>query len=197
MQKVEAVLMSSTDSDHGLLVRVQDGDEAAFGELHHKYIRSVAWTARSLLGSTQWSEDAAQATFIALWKRSKKIVLAGDSLLPWLLGACRLECRKISTREGRNANTSLDEHPFEHADSGPSVEDQIVRQDLMVHVNACVAELSQIDRGIYRLCLVNEYSYAAAARELGITHGTVRNRLSRLKKNLRQFLHSQEPEEIR
>jgi len=48
-----------------------------------------------------------------------------------------------------------------------------------------VAGLSPLDRDIFRLCAAEGYAYEAAAAELGVTHGVVRNRLSRIRTRLR------------
>ena len=48
-----------------------------------------------------------------------------------------------------------------------------------------VAGLSPLDRDIFRLCATEGYAYQAAAEELGVEHGVVRNRLSRIRTRLR------------
>ena len=48
-----------------------------------------------------------------------------------------------------------------------------------------VAGLSPLDRDIFRLCTAEGYAYQAAAEELGVAHGVVRNRLSRIRTRLR------------
>jgi DNA-directed RNA polymerase specialized sigma24 family protein len=45
--------------------------------------------------------------------------------------------------------------------------------------------LSPLDREIFRLCATEGYAYGAAAEELGVAHGVVRNRLSRIRTRLR------------
>ena len=41
------------------------------------------------------------------------------------------------------------------------------------------------DREIFRLCASEGYAYQAAADQLGVAHGVVRNRLSRIRTRLR------------
>ena len=50
---------------------------------------------------------------------------------------------------------------------------------------AAVERLSELDREIFRLCAAEGYGYEAAAASLGVSHGTVRNRLSRIRSRVR------------
>ena len=43
---------------------------------------------------------------------------------------------------------------------------------------------------VYDLCVAGDHTYELAARELGVTHAVVRNRLSRLRSRLRADLRS-------
>lgn len=52
--------------------------------------------------------------------------------------------------------------------------------------------LSLTDQTLYYLCIDEGVSYQKAADSLGITHGAVRNRLSRLKHALRLKLIAQQ-----
>ncbi|MDI3213548.1 sigma-70 family RNA polymerase sigma factor [Arthrobacter sp. AL12] len=176
--------------DLALLERVGQRDQVAFDVLYSRYVRPVAWMARSMLRSSQSAEDAAQATFLVLWRKAGRIKIEGCSLLPWLLGVCRIECRSMLRKDH-----SLDRRGMEVArerpSDGPSPEELAIESEMVHMIDLYVARMSDIDRCIYRLCLVKEVSYEDAAKELGITHGAVRNRLSRLKAGLRRHLPSQ------
>ena len=51
-------------------------------------------------------------------------------------------------------------------------------------VTRAVSRLPEIDQQIFRLCLVEDLSYADAAAQLDVQVGSVRNRLSRLRRML-------------
>ncbi len=51
-----------------------------------------------------------------------------------------------------------------------------------------MSQMPLLDQEIFWLCVVGDLSYKQAARQLGISHGSVRNRLSRLKARLRTEL---------
>jgi RNA polymerase sigma-70 factor (ECF subfamily) len=66
-----------------------------------------------------------------------------------------------------------------------SVEDQVIEGDLAERILHEVAGMSALDRDIFRLCATEGYAYRAAAEQLGVAHGVVRNRLSRIRTRLR------------
>ncbi|MCZ2402701.1 sigma-70 family RNA polymerase sigma factor [Paenarthrobacter sp. Z7-10] len=190
----DAEISSDSAADGCLLRRIGKGDKPAFGMVYEKYVRAVAWTARSMLGSIDLAEDVTQTTFLVLWQESKRITLVGESLLPWLLGTCRMQCRNLRVKERRRTHQQLD-NDADISAAGFSTEDLVIQQATVMGLESHIESLKDIDRQIYRLCLRQELSYEAAANSLGISHAAVRNRLSRLKKNLRQFLSAQESKE--
>ena len=65
------------------------------------------------------------------------------------------------------------------------VEQQVITAGLAARIADEVAGLSDLDREVFRLCAAEGYAYQAAADELGVAHGVVRNRLSRIRTRLR------------
>jgi RNA polymerase sigma-70 factor (ECF subfamily) len=181
---VDSVQLSQSLCDEVLTARVGAQDQEAFDELYQRYVRPVAWMARSLLPSAQSAEDAVQETFLILWKKAGRIVLEGESVLPWLLGVCRIESRSILSKTGREDLMGEENTPG-RASTNKSPEDRAIEVEALDRIELLVDRMSVTDQAIYRLCLVKELSYESAAKELGITHGAVRNRLSRLKARLR------------
>ncbi|HEU5222197.1 MAG TPA: sigma-70 family RNA polymerase sigma factor [Candidatus Lumbricidophila sp.] len=180
-------------SDSALTTRVGHREHGAFDVLYRRYARPVAWTARSLLSSAIAAEDATQSTFVVFWKKAARITLEGDSLLPWLIGVCRLECRTILAKGAVLARaTPIDGIELASSELGPEA---VAEQNEWVQAaNQEVARMSEIDQQIYRLCVLKELSYELAARELGVTHGVIRNRLSRLRARLRRTITPAEME---
>lgn len=173
--------------DLALLASMQSGDRDAFRQIYERHFRSVALIALRFLGSKELSEDAVQATFLVLWQKSKEIVLADSSLMPWLATVCRLQCRNIKKKERRRNHASIDVFP--HLPAGEvSLEDQVINAALIQSLDGEISKMSPVDREIFRLCLIEGFSYDDAGQSLGITKSSVRNRLSRLKVKLRTFL---------
>lgn len=182
-----SVQLSQGVSDAVLTASVGIRDRSAFDELYRRHVRPVAWMARSLLPSGHSAEDAVQETFLVLWKKAARIAVEGDSVLPWLLGVCRIECRSILSKTALE-DLNGDGNSPEVVSPEISPEERAIQAEAIARVKQLVERMSETDQAIYRLCLVKELSYKRTAAELGITHGAVRNRLSRLKTRLRSHL---------
>ncbi len=170
--------------DAALVARAASGSEHAFRELYRAYVRPVYWLADGLVGNAADAEDVTQETFLVAWRKLPGFELAGQSLLPWLATVCRFQAAnriRIQRRDREHAAGAAD-------DSIPStvdVEQQVIGTDLAERILREVSDLAEIDREIFRLCVSEGYAYQAAADELGVGHGVVRNRLSRIRTRLR------------
>jgi RNA polymerase sigma factor (sigma-70 family) len=171
-------------TDASLVAQAASGSEHAFRQLYRAYVRPVYWLAHRLVGNASDAEDVTQETFLVAWRKLPGLELAGDSLLPWLVTVCRFQAanRIRAQRRDREHTTDAIE---ESIPSTVNVEQQVIDTDFAERILREVAELSPLDRDIFRLCATEGYAYQAAAEELGIAHGVVRNRLSRIRTRLR------------
>jgi RNA polymerase sigma-70 factor (ECF subfamily) len=173
-----------TADDAALVAQAAGGSEIAFRTLYRAYVRPVYWLAHGLVGNAVDAEDVTQETFLVAWRKLPGLELASDSLLPWLVTVCRFQAANRIRRLQRDR-----EHTAAPADatlpSTVSVEDQVIEGDLAERILHEVAGMSALDRDIFRLCATEGYAYQAAAEQLGVAHGVVRNRLSRIRTRLR------------
>jgi RNA polymerase sigma factor (sigma-70 family) len=136
------------------------------------------------VGNDSDAEDVTQETFLVAWRKLRGLELAGDSLLPWLVTVCRFQAAnriRAQRRDRRYTAEAAD-------DSIPStvdVEQQVIDGDFAERILREVEGLSPLDQDIFRLCATEGYAYQAAAEQLGVAHGVVRNRLSRIRTRLR------------
>ena len=170
--------------DAALVAQAANGSELAFRTLYRAYVRPVYWLAHGLVGNAADAEDVVQETFLVAWRKLPDFELAGESLLPWLATVCRFQAANRIRRQRRERD-----HTAAAADetlpATVDVEQQVIGADLADRILAEVAGLSPLDRDIFRLCAAEGYAYQAAAEQLGVAHGVVRNRLSRIRTRLR------------
>lgn len=169
--------------DAALVAQAASGSEFAFRELYRAYVRPVYWLAHGLVGAVD-AEDVTQETFLVAWRKLPGLELQSDSLLPWLATVCRFQAAnriRIQKRDREHAAGVVDETIPATVD----VEEQVIAGALADRILTEVGELAPLDREIFRLCAVDGYAYGAAAEELGVAHGVVRNRLSRIRTRLR------------
>ena len=175
------------EADRSLLDRAARGDRAAFGCLYDRHVRPVYWQAYSVLKDDREAEDATQDVFVTTWKKIRTITVVDESVLPWLLVTARytaLNARR--SRQRRRTQAELDDL----LPASAAVEDEVEAGAVRAEIDKAVGALSPVDRQLYELCVAGDHTYEMAARELGVSHAVVRNRLSRLRTRLRADLRS-------
>ena len=155
-----------SSGDAALVALAAGGSEHAFRTLYRAYVRPVYWLAHGLVGNPADAEEVTQETFLVAWRKLPGLDLAGDSLLPWLATICRFQAANRIRKQKRDR---------EHT-AGAADESIVATEDV---------EQQVIDRAFFRLCAAEGYAFQAAADELGVAHGVVRNRLSRIRTRLR------------
>lgn len=176
--------------DATLVARAAGGSEFAFRSLYRAYARPVYWIAHRLLGDDADAEDVTQETFVVAWQKIPRLQLQGESLLPWLATICRLQAANRLRSRGRERSRSA---PLEDTiASTVDVEKQVIDAVTVAAILREVDGLSPLDREIFRLCAAEGYAYQAAAEQLGVAHGVVRNRLSRIRTRVRGAVNETE-----
>ena len=175
--------------DVELLTRAQEGDRSAFADLYDRHVRPVYWQAYSVVHDTGEAEEVTQDVFVTAWRRIRAITPVDGSLLPWLMVTARYTALNASRRASRRQRSDpLDDDVLESTDS--PVEREIEAAQVRAEIDKAVAALAENDRRLYELCVEGDRTYEQAARELGVSHAVVRNRLHRLRTRLRADLRS-------
>ncbi len=172
--------------DAALLRRAQRGDTVAFGELYDRHVRAVYWQAHGIVRNAAIAEDVTQDAFVTMWAKVHDIAPVDSSVLPWLLTTSRYLALNALRSSQRRSSDVLDDQQPDLRD----VEKDVESQAALAEIHRAVAALSPLDQQLYELCIEQELSYEQAARALGINHGSVRNRLSRLRARLRSDLRA-------
>lgn len=173
--------------DHALLDAVRVGDDEAFAILFDRHVQPVRAYARSRAADPADADDLVQAAFVLLWEKRRILELAGDSLLPWLLVSVRLLAQNANRSRRRRVAVSTEALERLPASTG-GPEQTAESADRQRRIDRAIAALDPVDREIVGLCLASGLSYADAAARLGLTVGSVRGRLMRLRRRLRAEL---------
>ena len=160
----------------------------AFGELFERHADRVYAHCFSRTGSWSMAEDLTSAVFLEAWRRRGEVRFSGDSALPWLLG--------VANNATRNAQRTLRRHrallaklppPADEADFALDAAARVDSERLAEHLLCAMAGLRRAEQEVLALCDWAGLSYAQAAVALGVPEGTVRSRLSRARKHLRDL----------
>lgn len=174
---------SSTDSE--LLLGSESKERRSFGILFDRHSRAVYATAFAVVQNASDAEELLSDAFLLLWRKRASIQFFGDSLLPWLITTVRYLARN-RRRSSRFSTVRLNDEV--DAGRSPSAESAVELRVFSQQLEALIRTLSPLDQRIVQLCMVDCLTYEEAADHLGITHGSVRNRLSRTRKQLRAGL---------
>ncbi|MEU4084014.1 RNA polymerase sigma factor [Streptomyces aureus] len=174
--------------EHSLRARLRSGDPDAFGSIFDEHARTVHRYAVRVTGNWATAEDVVSLTFLEAWRLRGTVRPEGDGLLPWLLGIATNVLRN-TTRAARRYEAALARVPSH--DTAPDFADEVVeRMEDAGRLAAAARALRRLRRGereVFALCVWTGLDYAAAAEALDVPIGTIRSRLSRARRRLREL----------
>jgi len=166
-------------TDGELLVRVADGDRAAFDSLYRRYVRSVFGLALRRLGDRGRAEDAVQETFAAVWRSATSYRPERGPAAPWLYAVAR---NAITDRLRARTETPGELPERAAPEAGPP--ERAETSYVAWRVHRAMEELPEHEREVLELAYWSGFSQSEVANYLNIPLGTVKTRtrsaLSRL-----------------
>jgi RNA polymerase sigma-70 factor, ECF subfamily len=154
--------------DARLLARIADGDQDAFGDLWARYGRPVYALCRAALGDSAAAEDAAQETFLRIWRRAETYDAARGVPAAWIMTIARNTAR-TSVRPPLPASAAPLPTPGDGTDD---VVDRLFLRDAL-------GGLSEPERVTLELAYFADLSHSQVAARLGEPLGTVKARIRR------------------
>jgi len=165
------------------LQRRSPSDGEVFDQLFRRHGRELYSYCLRRTRNAAMAQDVHAAIFLEAWRRRGEVDLVSLPALPWLYGVAanllRNEWR--STRRRREALGRLASSEREHMDG---LAEQLERIELLAAVVCAMRRLPVHHRDVLVLCVLEDRSYEAAARALGVPVGTVRSRLARARRHL-------------
>lgn len=175
------------DTDADLLVRVAAGEKGALSIVFDRHAKSVTRYAWALAPNRMDVEEIVQDTFLTMWRKAARITIPEESLLPWLLVTCRYLAQNLVRKASRNRADALpDENTGDFLELQGRRQDAETARDDLRWVLEEIERLDPIDRRVCELCLIEGVPYAQAARQLGLSVGAVKQRVSRSRVRLRK-----------
>ena len=179
------------DQEHNLIQAARNGDQAAFGELVQQYQKRVFALAVRMCPTPELAEEAAQEAFLAAWQGLP--FFRGDSAFAtWLYRLTSNACVDLLRKENRHQGPSLDDETVsaEVPDPTPTPEKAVEQQELRRQIEAGLQTLSPEHREVLILREIQQLSYDEIA-VLSLDLGTVKSRINRGRRQLREFLLKQ------
>jgi RNA polymerase sigma-70 factor, ECF subfamily len=190
------------DPDAALMLRVKQGDAAAFTELVQKYKQPVMNVAYRMLRDQNEAEDLAQNVFVQVHRSAQRYQVA-SKFSTWLFTIARNLCLNEIRRRSRHPVESLDQ-PHPQKDTQPLYEfedtrtfsppDKLLHSELEQKIELALIELPENQRLAIVLCRQDELSYEDIAQVLGCSLSATKSLIHRgretLKHKLKPYLRS-------
>jgi RNA polymerase sigma factor (sigma-70 family) len=173
----------STDSE---IIQRSLQQPAAFAELFDRHARAVNAFATYRVGRHS-ADDVLSETFLVAFRRRADFDTAADSASPWLFGIASRLIRRHRAEEAKQWRSFAESISRQEHSSLGGLEDAMARVDAEREVEALrvrIAALAPKDRETLLLYAWEGLSYEEVAVALGVPVGTVRSRLSRVRKRL-------------
>lgn len=177
-----------TLSDHELLTRLGQGDEAAFRALYDRYWQRLLYFAsRKTGGDMAEAENMVQDIFVSLWQRRQTIRIT-SSLEAYLVVSVKYRVIRWLNRQDTESLYNDEGRVMDILDD--STQEYLALDELQARLGELVAKLPEKAQLIYRLSKEEGLSHRQIADELGMTETAVNVTLVRTRKTLRTGLGS-------
>jgi RNA polymerase sigma-70 factor (ECF subfamily) len=172
-----------------LVRRARGGDKEAFGALVSAYEQMVLRTALRLLGQPEAAQDAAQETFLRLFRYLHRFD-ERRPLGPWLYRVVVNACHDLGRKARGPRLVSLDEAPERVATSGGpgEIEAAIERRDQRRLVEEALMTLPEKERAALVLRDLEGLSTAEVAHILQSSEGTIRSQISTARVKIKRLI---------
>jgi len=172
--------------DSTLWVRSQAGDADAFTILFERHAKAIYNYCFRRIGDWAAAEDMLSVVFLEAWRR-RDAELPPDKVLPWLYGIATnvLRNRRRSERRFRAALARVPAVP-PGEDFSDETDDRLDDERRIKCALDLLSQLPRHEQDVFVLCAWFDLSYEDAALALAIPVGTVRSRLSRARRHLRE-----------
>lgn len=176
-----------TSSDATLWSRSRAGDADAFALLFERHARTIYNYCFRRTGEWTVAEDLVSIVFLEAWRRRDK-ELPQDKVLPWLFGIATNVVRNHHRSQRRYA-AALRRVPKPRPNPGfdPEADARLDDERQIKPILGLISRLPKHEQDVFTLAALFDLSYEDISLALNIPVGTVRSRLSRARKRLREL----------
>lgn len=176
------------------VARAQGGDRGAFNQLVIRHQDAVYTLCYRLTGNAEDAADATQEAFLSAFRHIAEF--RGGAFAGWLLRIASNACFDLHRYRRRRPATSLDAPPparddaptRDVEDEAPGPEREALRGELADLIQAGLLELPEDQRLALVLCDQHGYDYQSIADVTAVELGTVKSRINRARRKMRDFL---------
>lgn len=177
-----------------LLERCRQGDDLAWEALVRRFQGRVFGLALHYLRDRDEARDAAQDTFLKVYRHLGNLG-EGQAFVPWLLRLAR-NCAIDRLRRAKVRRPPAEAPPeaaAELPDRGPSVEEALLSGARQALIYRALGSLSEINREMILLKDIQELKLEEISELLAVPMGTVKSRTHRARLELARAVRRLDP----
>jgi RNA polymerase sigma-70 factor, ECF subfamily len=187
-------MVEPLDPDAALMLRVRQGDAAAFEALVEKYKQPVANLIYRILRDATEAEDLAQQVFLQVYKAADRYRVTAK-FSTWIYTIARNLCLNEIRRRSRHPAESMDIGFQENEDlparqfqdvASAQAPEELLRDELVRKIDLAVSELPENQRTAILLYREEEMSYEEIARVLDCSLSATKSLIHRGRETLKQ-----------
>lgn len=175
-----------------LMREVVDGNEAAFRELVGELKPLIISVISRTIGSGSDVDDVFQTVLISVWNGATGWQPAKGRVSTWVASIARNRAidhlRKASRAAAMRERFSTETALLAPVSSGPTAEDDLVRQEARQVTRRALRELSPEQRQVIELAFLEGLTQVEVAQRAGLPLGTAKARIRRGMMSLRRRL---------
>lgn len=179
------------ETDDALVVRVADGDQAAWRRLVDRHLGALVSQAWYVLGDRSEAEDVAQETFVRLMQKAHAWEPGGPQLKSWLYRVALNLC--IDRKRSRWRPRPLDDAAESFAHDDPAAR-HAHDNDIERAVRGALDVLTERQRNAIVLVHYQGFTNYEAAEMLGTSVDALESLLARARRAMRGALESAAPD---
>lgn len=185
--------LSDPNEHHvSLMLKVKEGNVAAFEELVEIHQTAVVGTVAKMLGSPNDAEDIAQQVFIRIWKSAKRYEPQAK-FTTWMFTITRNLVFNEVRRRQRKPTVSVEEreeesHKTVEDEQSSRPDDEVLQNELEKAVDDAIQQLPEKQRMAVVLRRYEEMPYEDIGKVLKMSVPAVKSLLFRARTQLKQSL---------
>lgn len=176
-----------------------EGDTDAFEKLVYEYERQVYSLAYRMFNNNEDAKDVSQEVFIKIYRNIGKYQ-GSSSFKTWVYTICYNTCidelrkRKKVKLESMDKMIEGEENEFERqfVSDEPTPEEKLITKENMSAVERAINKLNDEHKAIITLRDIKGLSYGEIVEITQLSQGTVKSRISRARKSLRELISAEQ-----
>ena len=177
-----------------LLQQIGAGDRVSFDELHRRMNTLLFSIAMGVLNNREAAQDVIQDVFIQIWERASSYDPERGKAATWLITLTRNKSidrlRALNRRSRLNSDFEEQGKTDVRFDDRDSLMDAVMAERAAT-IRTAISKLNADQQAAIQLAYFDDMPYPAVAQRLSVPLGTVKARIRRGMKKLKNLLDTQ------